>query len=279
MRRAVIVALLTLGIGCAAPPRTVPAPATAAPPLGAVTAEELRRDLYAFADDSMHGRETGTEDVTRALRFLVDRLTRLGLEPAGDSGFAQRVPMQKEVFGPGTRIAVEEAGARLERLGKAIEAQLRHWRWRPVVEALQALRGLSVIHAVRIVAELGDFNRFEAPRKLMGYLGLIPSEDSSGPRRRQGAITKAGNSSARRALIEAAHAYAHPARVSWVIARRQSGLSKRVTDIAWKAQLRLCARFRRLAARKLARNKIVVAIARELCGFVWAIARQVQPAH
>ena len=113
----------------------------------------------------------------------------------------------------------------------------------------------------------------------MGYLGLIPSEDSSGPRRRQGAITKAGNSSARRALIEAAHAYAHPARVSWVIARRQSGLSKRVTDIAWKAQLRLCARFRRLAARKLARNKIVVAIARELCGFVWAIARQVQPVH
>jgi transposase len=175
--------------------------------------------------------------------------------------------------------AVEEAGARLERLGKAIEAQLRHWRWRPVVEALQALRGLSVIHAVRIVAELGDFNRFEAPRKLMGYLGLIPSEDSSGPRRRQGAITKAGNSSARRALIEAAHAYAHPARVSWVIARRQSGLPKRVTDIAWKAQLRLCARFRRLAARKLAKNKIVVAIARELCGFVWAIARQVQPAH
>jgi hypothetical protein len=83
---------------------------TAAPPLGAVTAEELRRDLYAFAADSMHGRETGTEDATRALRFLVERVTQLGLEPAGDSGFAQRVPMQKEVFGPGTRIAVEEAG-------------------------------------------------------------------------------------------------------------------------------------------------------------------------
>jgi hypothetical protein len=111
MRRAVIVAVLTLGIGCAAP-RTAPGPVpvTAAPPLGAVTAEELRRDLYAFAADSMHGRETGTEDATRALRFLVERVTQLGLEPAGDSGFAQRVPMQKEVFGPGTRIAVEEAG-------------------------------------------------------------------------------------------------------------------------------------------------------------------------
>ena len=109
MRRAVV-ALLTLGIGCAAPARTVPTPAAAAPAIGAVTAEELRRDLYAFAHDSMHGRETGTDDATRAMRFLVDRLTQLGLEPAGDSGFAQRVPMQKEVFGPETRIAVEEGG-------------------------------------------------------------------------------------------------------------------------------------------------------------------------
>jgi transposase len=112
----------------------------------------------------------------------------------------------------------------------------------------------------------------------MGYLGLTPSEDSSGKRRRQGAITKAGNSSARRAFIEAAWAYAHPARVSWVIARRHTGLARSVTDLAWKAQLRLCARFRRLAARRLPRNKVVVAIARELSGFVWAIAQQVKPA-
>jgi hypothetical protein len=110
MRRAVVV-LLALGIGCTAPPRTLPAPATAAPAIGAVTADELRRDLFAFADDSMHGRETGTEDATRAMRFLVDRLKQLGLEPAGDSGFAQRVPMQKELFGPGTRITVEEGGS------------------------------------------------------------------------------------------------------------------------------------------------------------------------
>jgi transposase len=173
--------------------------------------------------------------------------------------------------------AVEEAGRRLERLEHSIAAQLEHWRWRPVIEALQALRGVSAIHAVRIVAELGDLTRFESPRKLMGYLGLTPSEDSSGKRRRQGGITKAGNSSARRAFIEAAWAYAHPARVSWVIARRHTGLSQRVTDLAWKAQLRLCSRFRRLAARRLPRNKVVVAIARELSGFVWAIAQQVRP--
>lgn len=173
--------------------------------------------------------------------------------------------------------AVQEASARLLRLTTAIEAELEHWRWRPVVEALQALRGVSAIHAVRIVAELGDLSRFASPRSLMGYLGLIPSEDSSGRRRRQGSITKAGNTSARRALVEAAWAYQHPARVSWVIARRQSGLPKPLCDIAWKVQLRLCARFRRLAARGLHKNKIVVALARELSGFVWAIAREVKP--
>lgn len=174
--------------------------------------------------------------------------------------------------------AVHESSLRVERLTAAIGAQLEHWRWRPVVEALQALRGVQLLHAVRIVAELGDLARFQSPRKLMGYLGLIPSEDSSGRRRRQGSITKAGNSSARRALIEAAHAYTHPARVSWVIARRQTRLSKSVCDIAWKAQLRLCRRFRRLAARGVPKNKVVVAVARELSGFVWDIARQVKPA-
>jgi transposase len=173
--------------------------------------------------------------------------------------------------------AVQEAGQRLERLARAIEGQLAHWRWRPVVEALQALRGISAIHAVRIVAELGDFHRFETPRKLMGYLGMVQSEDSSGARRRQGSITKTGNSSARKAMVEAAWAYAHPARVSWVIARRQTKLSKSVCDSAWKAQLRLCARFRKLAARGIPRNKVVVAVARELSGFVWAIAREVKP--
>ena len=173
--------------------------------------------------------------------------------------------------------AVHEASLRVERLSAAIGAQLEHWRWRPVVQALQALRGVQLLHAVRIVSELGDLARFETPRRLMGYLGLIPSEDSSGPRRRQGSITKAGNSSARRALIEAAHTYMHPARVSWVIARRQAKLSKNVCDIAWKAQLRLCTRFRRLAGRGVPKNKVVVAVARELSGFVWDIARQVKP--
>jgi transposase len=172
---------------------------------------------------------------------------------------------------------VEEASARVQRLGQCIEQELATWRWRSVVAALQACRGIQLIHGVRIVAELGDLSRFRHPRQLMSYLGLIPSEDSSGERRRQGAITKAGNSSARRALVEAAWAYQYTAKVSALIARRQADVPKAVLDIAWKAQVRLCARFRRLAARRVNRNKIVVAIARELAGFVWAIAQQVKP--
>ena len=173
--------------------------------------------------------------------------------------------------------AVEEATQRVAMLGHCIEQEITHWRWLPVVNALQACRGIQLIHAVRIVAEVGDLSRFGHPRQLMSYLGLIPSENSSGERRRQGSITKAGNSSARRALVEAAWAYQFTAKVSGLIARRQAKVPKAVLDIAWKAQVRLCSRFRSLAARGVSRNKIVVAIARELAGFVWAIAQRVGP--
>ena len=173
--------------------------------------------------------------------------------------------------------AVQEATTRIDRLTAAIQAAVSTWRWQPVVAALQAMRGVQLIHAVRIVAELGDLTRFGTPRAMMGFLGLVPTEHSSGPRRAQGAITKAGNSSARRAMVEAAWAYQHPARITPIIARRQGGLPKAVLDIAWKAQLRLCARFRKLAIRGVNRNKLVVAVARELAGFVWAIGQQVRP--
>jgi transposase len=161
------------------------------------------------------------------------------------------------------------------RLEQHLRELLPHWHLAPLVAALQALRGVQLIAAMTLTAEIQDFWRFPSPRNLMAYVGLVPGEHSSGPRRRIGAITKAGNSPARRILVECAHHYRLPARVSPVIARRQAGLPKAVTDIAWAAQARLCARFRRLAARRLMTNKIVVAIARELCGFVWAIAREV----
>jgi transposase len=118
--------------------------------------------------------------------------------------------------------AVEQATVRVERLTHYLAREVAQWRWLPVVNALQTCRGIQLIHAVRILAELGDLSRFSHPRQLMSYLGLIPSEDSSGERRRQGSITKAGNSSARRALVEAAWAYQYMARVSGLIARRQA---------------------------------------------------------
>ena len=175
--------------------------------------------------------------------------------------------------------AVTESGQRIARLEQSMRDALADWSLRPVVEALQAMRGIQLLAAMTIVAEIQDFNRFDHPRQLMAYLGLIPSEHSSGNRRRQGAITKTGNSAARRILVEIAWLYRYPARISPIIAKRQGELSKEITDIAWAAQLRLCARFKRLSARKLPHNKVVIAIARELAGFVWAIARAVPTAQ
>lgn len=151
------------------------------------------------------------------------------------------------------------------------------WRWQPVVEALCALRGIALLSAATLVAEIGAIERFSSPRQLMAYLGLIPSEQSSGPKRRQGAITKAGNSHARRMLIECAWLYRYPAKVAPILQNRLEKASPQIREIAWNAQVRLCGRFKKLTARKLQHNKIVVAIARELVGFIWAIAKVQAP--
>jgi transposase len=142
-----------------------------------------------------------------------------------------------------------------------------------VVEAIQALRGIQFLSAVTLVAELGDVTRFDNPRQLMKYLGLTPSEYSTGPRRRLGAITKAGNGHARRALVEGAWAYRYPAKVSRHLQLRLEKVSKQIQDISWKAQVRLCKRFRKLLARGKNINQVNVAIAREMAAFVWAIAK------
>lgn len=171
--------------------------------------------------------------------------------------------------------AIEGATARLHRLERDIEATLPTWSLSPLVEALQSLRGIGLVAAATLAAELGDITRFDNPRQLMAYLGLTPSENSSGRRRRHGKITKAGNGAARRTLIEAAWSYRHPARVSRTLLLRQEGLPRAIRDTAWKAQERLCRRYRKLLwARKLP-TVAATAIARELAGFVWAIAREI----
>ena len=152
---------------------------------------------------------------------------------------------------------------------------LPEWSLAPVVEALQALRGVRLVAAATLVAELGDITRFTNPRQLMAYLGLVPSEHSSGRTRRQGGITKAGNGAARRLLIEAAWSYRFPARLSRELLLRQEDQPKPIRDIAWKGQVRLCARYRKLSRAGKPATVVTTAIARELSGFVWAIARRV----
>ncbi len=171
--------------------------------------------------------------------------------------------------------AMDGAQARVARINKQIEDFCQSWRLWPVVQALQSLRGISLVSAVTILAELGELSRFENPCQLMNYLGLVPSEHSSGNRVKKGAITKAGNTHVRKTVIESSQAYRLPARKSRTIRRRQEGLPDEVVDIAWKAQLRLCHRYRRLMAKGKKHNVVVTAVARELVGFIWDIARAV----
>jgi transposase len=166
---------------------------------------------------------------------------------------------------------------RVERLTEQIRLQVPSWRLAPIVSALQAARGVSLIVATTLLAELGDLSRFDNPSQLMAHLGLVPSEYSSGESIKRGGITKTGNGHARKVLVEAAWAYRLQARVSRPLLKRQQKLPDRICQIAWKAQLRLCARFRRLTAQGKAKQLVVTAIARELSAFLWAMAKQVQP--
>jgi transposase len=167
---------------------------------------------------------------------------------------------------------VDAGSARLKRLeGKVTEAATAG-RHAPLIAALQSLRGVGVITAVTLVAELGDFGRFPTPRPLMAYLGLVPSEHSSGGSQRRGRITKAGNSHARHVLVQAAWHYRHPPKLTATLKKRQVGQPEEVTAVAWRAQQRLHTRYRKLVGRK-GSQKTVIAVARELAGFVWALGR------
>ena len=184
---------------------------------------------------------------------------------------AQQIVLQDYIH------AVEDAETRRDRLTRQIEELMPSWSMAPVAAALQAMRGVALVVAVTVVAEVGDFRRFTNARQLMAYLGLVPSEHSSGSTVRRAGITKAGNALARRVLIEGAWTYRMSARVSRKLHDRLEPLSAAIRDIAWKAQVRLCARYRRLAAAGKPKVVVTTAIAREMVGFIWAIARVAQP--
>lgn len=173
--------------------------------------------------------------------------------------------------------AIEEATVRCDRLGKQVAEAAASWSMAPVVEAYQAMRGVSFLAAVTFVVEVGDIRRFDTAPQLMAYLGLIPSESSTGDRVKRGGITKAGNKRARRVLIEGAWAYRFPARVSPDIQKRLEHLPTSVKAIAWKGQIRLCARYRKLVVAGKLKTVAVTAIAREMAAFLWAIGQEVAP--
>ncbi len=174
--------------------------------------------------------------------------------------------------------AVRQAQRRTALLESQLQRAVEGWSLGEAAQALTALRGVDQTAAATLLAELDDISRFDHPRQLMSYVGLVPSESSSGAQRRQGGLTKTGNSHARRILVECAWGYRFPARKTARIQRRAERASEAVQAIAWDAQLRLCDKYRRLEARGLNGSKVVAAVARELCGFIWAIVREVQRA-
>lgn len=236
--------------------------------------------------DLVRARTSAMTDQRQARNRLKGFLLRLGFRYTGKSSWneahkrylsslvmpqaPQQIAFQEYIH------AINDATDRLERLTQAVEDALPGWKWEPVVRALMSLRGVQVLTAMTLVAEVGDLSRFEDPRSLMHFFGLTPSEHTSSDKRVQGGITRCGNSHCRRVLTEAAWHYRLKPKVSEAMQKRQQGQSKEVRLIAWKAQQRLHKRFRQLAAKK----KSVVAataVARELAAFVWAIACKVKP--
>jgi len=235
--------------------------------------------------DVCRARDAARITLKAAKLRLKSFLLRLGLQYTGRATWTDAhrrylarvvcpTPAQQIVFQESLH-AVDEQVERLARLERELVELAPSWRLSPVVAALQALRGVQFLVAITVVAELGDLTRFTNPRQLAAFVGLIPSEHSSGTTRRQGGITKTGNGRARRVLVEAAWAYRFKAKVSEEIRMRLEKLPAPIQAISWKAQARLCARFRRLISRGKNANVAVTAIARELLAFMWAIAKEV----
>jgi transposase len=253
---------------------------------GELTAVWVPDDAHEAMRDLIRARSTAVRVLSKSRQHLQGFLLRHGRVYAGKTGWtlayrrwlttirfdhtAQQLVLQDYIH------AVTDAEARVQRLTQQIEDLAQNWSQAPVVAALQAMRGVAFVVAVTLVAEVGDFKRFANPRQLMAYLGLVPSEHSSGRTVHRAGITKAGNALARRVLVEGAWSYRMQPRVSRKLHDRIDSLPQAIRDIAWKAQIRLCARYRRLTAAGKPKVVVTTAIAREMLGFIWAIAQAIQ---
>ena len=235
----------------------------------------------------VRAREAAMEHLRRARQHLQSFLLRQGRIFTGRSAWTKAHTVwlcQQKFDHPAQHIVLEEyrqtiedAKIRLERLTRQVTEVASQWSMAPVIKAYQALRGVALLTAVTFVSEIGDVRRFASPQQLMAYLGLVPSESSTGDRVRRGGITKAGNGRARRVLLEGAWTYRFPARVGVDLQARQEGLPEEVRAIAWKAQVRLCGRYRKMMARGKRQTVVITAIAREMAAFLWAIGGKVEP--
>jgi transposase len=238
--------------------------------------DEAMRDLCRARTDAV-------DDRRRSRHRLKGFLLRHGYRYQGKSSWsaAHERYLRELVFShPAMKVILEEylmavqlATERIARCETAMRDLLEKWRLAPAVRALMAMKGFQTTAAMILVSELGEVHRFNHPRQVMAYLGLVPTENSSSERRRQGHITKCGNAHARWLLVECAQHYVSPPKVSKELSRRQQGQPNEVRAISWRAQKRLHRRYTRLLARRLQRNKAMVAVARELCGFIWEVLR------
>lgn len=237
--------------------------------------------------DLVGGRECASLALKKARQHLQAFLLRHGRIYTGRTPWSQahRRWLAKQAFTqPVLHIvlaefvqAIEDAEVRLQRLDEQVAEAAKSWSMAPVVAAYQAMRGISFVAATIFVAEIGDIRRFETAPQLMAWLGLVPSESSTGERVKRGGITKAGNSRARRVLVEGAWTYRYPARVSPAIQKRLDDLPRSVREIAWKAQTRLCSRYHELIRAGKLKTVAATAIARELAAFLWAIGQEAAP--
>ena len=237
--------------------------------------------------DVCRARTDAVDDLTRTKQRLKAFLLRNGYRPQGANWSQKYMRYLRELVlaDPNQKIVLEEylqaidtGIERVARLETKMFDLLEGWEWKRVVHALMAFKGFKEVAAMITISELGDLTRFKHPRQLMGFLGLVPSEDSTGERRRQGAITKCGNSHARWLLIESAQAYRSSPKVSANLSKRQQGQSRVVKELSWRAQNRLSGRYRRLKLRGKRENKVIVAVARELCAFLWELHQLIRDA-
>jgi len=235
--------------------------------------------------DLTRAREVAVEDLRCKRQQVSAFLLRQGLHYPGERAWTKAHRnwlMSQKLEYAEHRIAFEEmllamrqAQERIERLEQAIRVAVPDWSLAEVVTALMALRGIDFISATAFLAEIGDLSRFRTPRELMAYLGLVPSEASTGDTIKRGPITKAGNRRARRILVECSWSYQHPPRVGKEKQERVAAAPPAVREIAWKAQCRLSARYRALTRKGKLKTVAVTAVARELSAFIWAINRQI----